>query len=87
MDVEMEVGENGSISKAKGLPQEDFPWRHFASLAMYNLINQWKLQPAVTRASYVQKKSTVIKPQPKANNHLFTNYNLLYTIGVCRVCR
>jgi len=39
----MELGENGSISKPKGPPQEDFPWPQLASLAMYNLINQWKL--------------------------------------------
>jgi len=77
MDVEMEVGENGSISKPKRPPQENFPWLHFASLAMHNLIDQWKLQPVVTRANYVQEESTVIKPQPKVNNHLFTNYNLL----------
>ncbi|KAE9523948.1 hypothetical protein AGLY_015595 [Aphis glycines] len=39
----MDVEENGSISKPKGSPQDDFPWGHFASLAMYKLINQWKL--------------------------------------------
>ncbi|KAF0762341.1 mediator of RNA polymerase II transcription subunit 15-like [Aphis craccivora] len=42
-DVELEVGENGSISKPKGPPQEDFPWPQLASLAMHNLINQWEL--------------------------------------------
>ncbi|XP_027851696.2 uncharacterized protein LOC114130828 [Aphis gossypii] len=42
-DVEIEVGENGSISKPKGPPQENFPWPEFASLAMNNLVNQWTL--------------------------------------------
>ncbi|KAE9533839.1 hypothetical protein AGLY_008918 [Aphis glycines] len=37
-DVEIEVGENGSISKPKRPPQENFPWPQFASLAMNNLI-------------------------------------------------
>jgi len=63
MNVEMEAVENGSVSKPKGPPQEDFPWPHFVSLAMHNLMNQWKIQPV---------ESTVIKPQPKVNNHLFT---------------
>ncbi|CAH1726603.1 uncharacterized protein LOC114121455 [Aphis gossypii] len=65
MNVETEAGENGSVSKAKGPPQEDFPWPHFASLAMHNLINHWDLQPAVTRTNSVQEALTVIKPQPK----------------------
>uniref|UniRef100_A0A2S2NGM1 DRBM domain-containing protein n=1 Tax=Schizaphis graminum TaxID=13262 RepID=A0A2S2NGM1_SCHGA len=66
MDVKMEIGENSSVSKPKGPPQEDFPWPHFASLAMHNLINQWELQPVVTKANYVQEEPNVIKPQPKA---------------------
>ncbi|KAF0771351.1 mediator of RNA polymerase II transcription subunit 15-like [Aphis craccivora] len=33
-DVKMELGENGSISKPKGPPQEDFPWPQLASLAI-----------------------------------------------------
>jgi len=65
MNVEMEIGENGSVSKPKGPPQEDFPWPHFASLAMHNLINQWELQPVVTKANYVQEEPNVIKSQPK----------------------
>ncbi|XP_027851881.1 uncharacterized protein LOC114130973 [Aphis gossypii] len=56
MNVEREVGENGSVSKPKGHPQEDFPWPNFAALAMHNLMNQWNIQPV---------ESTVIKPQPK----------------------
>jgi len=51
LDVQMEVGENGSISKSKEPPQEDFLWPHFASLDMHNLINQWELQLVITRAS------------------------------------
>ncbi|XP_025191758.1 uncharacterized protein LOC112592009 [Melanaphis sacchari] len=65
MQVDMEVGENSSVSKPKGPPQEDFPWPHFASLAMHNLINQWELQPVVTKANYVHEEPNVIKSQPK----------------------
>jgi len=39
----MEVRENGSISEPKGIPQDDFPWGNFASLALYKLINQWEI--------------------------------------------
>jgi hypothetical protein len=76
MEVEMEIGENSSVSKPKGPPQEDFPWSHFASLAMHNLINQWELQPVVTKDNYVQEEPNVIKSQPKVNNY----YNLPFTI-------
>lgn len=38
--------ENTNSVKPKGPPQEDFPWPHFASLAMHNLISHWDLQPA-----------------------------------------
>ncbi|XP_050063677.1 uncharacterized protein LOC126552786 [Aphis gossypii] len=69
MNFKMEVGESGSISKPEGPPQEDFPWPNFASLAMHYLINKWELQSVFTRGNHVQKKSTVIKPQPKVNNH------------------
>jgi len=50
MDVQMKVGENGSISKSKEPPQEDFPLPHFASLAIHNLINQ----PMGTTACYYE---------------------------------
>lgn len=36
---------DGAPSKPKGPPQEDFPWPHFASLAMHNLINHWEILP------------------------------------------
>jgi len=76
MNVEMEVGKNDSVSKPNRPPQEDFPWPQFASLAMNSLMNQWKLQPVVTRANYAQEESSVVKLRPKVNNHLFPNYNL-----------
>ena len=38
------VEESVTSSKPKGPPQEDFPWPHFASLAMHNLIAHWELQ-------------------------------------------
>jgi len=47
----MEVWENDTKSKPKGPPlgaQEDFPWSNFASLAMYNFINQSEVKPIVT---------------------------------------
>lgn len=43
--MEMDDTENTTV-KPKGPPQEDFPWPHFASLAMHNLISHWDLQPA-----------------------------------------
>ncbi|KAF0712334.1 mediator of RNA polymerase II transcription subunit 15-like [Aphis craccivora] len=36
---EIEVWKNDTKSKPKGSSQEDFPWSHFASLAIHNLIN------------------------------------------------
>jgi len=78
MKTEMEEGENGTVSKPKGPPQEDFPWPHFASLAMHNLIHQWELQPVSKAINLQEEHLNVIKPPPKAkvNNHLFTIYNL-----------
>jgi dsRNA-specific ribonuclease len=47
-------------SKPKGPSEEDFPWPHFGSLAMHNLITQWELQPV----SKVIPEETV-RPLPK----------------------
>ncbi|KAE9526944.1 hypothetical protein AGLY_013592 [Aphis glycines] len=48
---EMEVGENTRESKTKIPHQKDFPWSQFASLqVMRNYINQWEVEPVVTRA-------------------------------------
>lgn len=60
-DTEVEDGDNGTSVKPKGPPQEDFPWPHFASLAMHNLINHWELQPI----SKVIPDETSIKVPPK----------------------
>ncbi|XP_015376701.1 PREDICTED: uncharacterized protein LOC107170983 [Diuraphis noxia] len=60
MKTEMEGGEIGMISKPKRYPQEDFPWPHFASLAMHNLFLQWKLQPA-SKAINLQEQFNAIK--------------------------
>jgi len=82
----MEVGKiNTNNSNSKGPPPDDFPWSHFASLAMHNLINHWEINHVVETHNYVQKQSIVIKPRPKVNNHLFTyiNYHLLYTNSNC----
>jgi len=37
--------EADTSAKSKGTPLDDFPWSHFASLAMHNLMNLWELQP------------------------------------------
>ncbi|CAI6354671.1 unnamed protein product [Macrosiphum euphorbiae] len=42
--IDMKDEKNGTLPNPK-VPQEDFPWLHFASLAMHNLIHCWKLQP------------------------------------------
>jgi len=74
----MEVGENYVKSKDKGPSEENFPWSHFASLAMHIVINQWAVKSVVDGAIYAPDESTVIKPQSKVNNHLFTNnFNLI----------
>ncbi|XP_015380288.1 PREDICTED: uncharacterized protein LOC107174011 isoform X2 [Diuraphis noxia] len=66
METEMEDGENGIVSKPKGPPQEDFPWPHFASLAMHNLIHQWELQPVSKAINLQEEQSNAIKLQPKS---------------------
>lgn len=57
-----------SPTKPKGPPQEDFPWPHFASLAMHNLITQWELQPS---SSKVTPEDTTVKTQPKVSIYLY----------------
>lgn len=63
----MEDSENDTTTKPKGPPQEDFPWPHFASLAMHNLMNHWDLQPCSKSIS----EETSIKPPPKVNTYIF----------------
>lgn len=75
----MEDSENGTTSKSKGPPQEDFPWPHFASLAMHNLMNHWELQPTTK----VVSEETSIKPTPKVNTLIF--YSMLYIIRITLV--
>lgn len=61
--VEDNENETGTTSvKPKGPPQEDFPWPHFASLAMHNLIAHWELQPVK-----VAQEEASIKTPPKVN--------------------
>ncbi|KAF0742061.1 Uncharacterized protein FWK35_00023036 [Aphis craccivora] len=62
-----------STSTSEGPPQEDFPWAHFASLAMHNLLNQWQLQPDFTKANYLQEKSQSNVPaiRPKSPQEVF----------------
>lgn len=47
----MEVSsENCKSAKPnKGPPMEDFPWPHFVSLAMHNLIAHWELHPVAPK--------------------------------------
>ncbi|XP_022178131.1 uncharacterized protein LOC111039115 [Myzus persicae] len=62
VDIEMENGENGTAQKPMGPPQEEFPWPHFASLAMYQLINHWKIQPAPKGINLQDERSKVAAP-------------------------
>lgn len=57
----MDNNEHNTPEKPKGPPQEDFPWPHFASLAMHNLIAHWELQPV---AKVIQEE-TKVKVAPK----------------------
>ncbi|XP_025406213.1 double-stranded RNA-specific editase 1 isoform X2 [Sipha flava] len=61
--------ESVTSSKPKGPPQEDFPWPHFASLAMHNLIAHWELQP-VTK---VMPEETVKTPPKVGGMKKFPN--------------
>ncbi|XP_008184601.2 uncharacterized protein LOC100573606 [Acyrthosiphon pisum] len=65
IEVDMEDGKNDTVSKPKGPPQEDFPWPHFASLAMHNLINYWELQPVSRDINLQDEQPNVIKSPPK----------------------
>lgn len=63
---------------------EDFPWPHFASLAMHNLINLWELQPAVSRV--ISEEITNKTPQ-KVNILFFINYIFVgLTLKNCLGC-
>ncbi|CAI6377387.1 unnamed protein product [Macrosiphum euphorbiae] len=55
-------GENGTVRKPNGPPQEDFPWPNFASLA----IHQWKLQPVSKAINLQEEQPNAIKSPPKA---------------------
>ncbi|CAI6373224.1 unnamed protein product [Macrosiphum euphorbiae] len=61
IETETVDGENGTVRKPNGPPQEDFPWPHFASLAMHNLIHQWKLQPVSKAINLQEEKPNAIK--------------------------
>ncbi|XP_060861004.1 uncharacterized protein LOC132938015 [Metopolophium dirhodum] len=63
MQIEIEDGENGTVQKPK--EHEDFPLLLFASLAMYNLIHQWKLQHVSKAINLQEAQPNVIKSPPK----------------------
>jgi len=67
-DSENEESKNDSSMKPKGPPQEDFPWPHFASLAMHNLIAHWDLQPV---AKVVQEEQVSKVPAKVAGMKKF----------------
>lgn len=71
MEIDEEDGEVGTVSKTKKPLPDNFPWPHFASLAMHNLMEKWEIQP-VSEAINLQEK----EPKVKMNNRLFTIYNL-----------
>jgi len=62
-ETEMEaISENGTSAKSnKGPPMEDFPWQHFVSLAMHNLICHWDLQPVTTKVVQKETHPKVVK--------------------------
>jgi len=73
MKTGMEDRENGSVSKPIRPSQDDFPWPHYASLAMYNLLQQWELQPSPRAINLQEKQLDAISfPLPTVNYHLFT---------------
>ncbi|VVC26038.1 Double-stranded RNA-binding domain [Cinara cedri] len=45
----MDSTDNINSAEPMELPEEDFPWSHFASLAMHTLINQWDIQSATKK--------------------------------------
>lgn len=67
----MEDAENAIVPKPKGPPQEDFPWPHFASLAMHNLINQWELK-SVLKSGSSQEEPNIVKSSVKVNYNLYS---------------
>lgn len=69
----MEDNDNTS-AKPKGPPQEDFPWPHFASLAMHNLIAHWELQPV---AKVMQEETKVKVPPKVCIKYIYFKYNLM----------
>jgi len=67
MKIGMKVEEHGSVSGPVIPSQDDFPWPHFASLALHKLINLWKLQPLLTNINLNDERSTSITLQPKVH--------------------
>jgi len=58
MGQDIKDGENGTVLKTKEPLHDNFPWSHFASLAMHKLINQWELQ-AVSKDINLQEQPKV----------------------------
>jgi len=77
-DSENEETKNDSFIKPKGPPQEDFPWPHFASLAMHNLIAHWDLQPV---AKVIQEEQ-VSKVPAKVILCFFYTCKIILSINV-----
>jgi len=77
MQIEIEDGENGTVQKPKDVHVGDSPLLLFASLAMYNLMDQWKLQHVSKAINLQEEQPNVIKSprKVKVNNHLFTVYS------------
>lgn len=46
--TEEENCENGLFVKTNNLSQNNFPWAHYFSLSMHNLMTQWKVQPFIS---------------------------------------
>lgn len=81
-EANVDDGDKDSIpTKPKGPPQEDFPWPHFASLAMHNLITHWELQPVAK----VMQEETKVAPKVNIiyiiNNIIYFNKKLILANG------
>lgn len=63
MKIDKEDGEIGTVSNTKKPLPDNFPWPHFASLAMHNLMEKWEIQP-VSEAINLQEE----EPKVKMNN-------------------
>lgn len=68
MDIDMKDSDNGTVPKPKRPLEEEFPWLHFASLAMHKLINHWELQ-SISKSNPLQEELNGCQLPLMVNNH------------------